>query len=162
VEVSCSALTGLKDIDQRLTHVHPYCWCPRCGQSIHFPYPTHQEQAANPLPMPTGTWKAQILCTACGQLWLCTARSLRLGFAQTRGRDRVGTDVGSFFEIVYECGEGGCVSRIRTFVHTTLYSTTQSAHEKLKTALTHPICEHGHLLSDASKFVVAREVFSLW
>lgn len=138
-----------------------YSRCPYCGEFVWFPYPTRQEQAEDQHRIPMGTWQAEILCTACGQMWLCKALSLHLGIPRTSGRGQSALD-DAFFEIVFECGEQNCGLPIRAYVHTTKHLLPETARDLLLRAKLKPRCAAGHLLSDNCKCVLAREVFSLW
>lgn len=144
--------------------IRPYCYCPgpKCGETVLFPYPSHQPPTGRQQQMPTDTWQAEILHIECGRLWLCRALSVRIGLSQTPGRGQRGIYGNSFFEIVHECGDGGCGLRIRVFVYTTQPATPAKAANCLLRASLHPRCGSGHFLSERSKLLLSREVFSLW
>jgi hypothetical protein len=145
-----------------LSLARAYARCPQCLEPIWFPYPTRQEPKEHQHRMPKETWQAEILCTACGRLWLCRALSLRLGLAQTSVRGRWGQADDAFFEIMFECGEQNCVLPIKAYVHTTRHMTPEAARDLLRRALFKPSCGEGHILTDRSRCIIAREVFSLW
>lgn len=142
--------------------IHPYCWCPKCGECVPFPYPTHQPPTGRQQQMPTGTWQADILHIECGRLWLCKAQAVRIGLSRRPGQGQEGIFGNLFFETVHECGDGGCGLQIRAFVYTTHYATPAKAVDSLLKASLHPRCDSGHFLSESSKLLLSREVFCLW
>lgn len=146
-----------------MRYPYPYCYCPYCGERFCFPFPAHEESKSHHTRLPKDSWEAQLLCGACGKLWLCSSKDVRLSRPLASGIEQSRRSDDSFFRIEYKCGAPDCGSPIIAFVHSRHYSTAQLAHEKLLKADIKPVCLDGHVwLPDKHEFIAAEEVFKVF